>query len=118
MAVTPRQDGVIRIRVPEWLDVRQLSATEGGTAVALSQPVPLFAQTPVVQGGRTVTFTFPVSEFARTETVLDVDYRTHWRGDTVMQIHPQGPRAPLYQRHPGPADITVSRDVPAITFVL
>ena len=118
VAVTPRQTGVIRIRVPEWLDVRQLSAAEDGTAVALTQPVPLFAQTPVVQAGRTVTFMFPLAEFARTETVLDIDYRTHWRGDTVMQIHPQGPRAPLYQRQTAPADMNVSRDVPTITFVL
>ncbi len=118
VAVTPRQDSVIRIRVPEWLDARTLSAAEDGQAVELIQPVPLFAQTPMVQAGRTVTFTFPLAEFARTETVLDVDYRTYWRGDTVMQIHPQGPRAPLYQRHPAPTDIIVSRDVPDITFVL
>ena len=116
--VTPRRGGVIRIRVPEWLDVRQMTAVVEGTAVALIQPVPLFAQTPVVRAGQTVTFKFPLAEFERTERVLDVDYHARWRGDTVIQIQPQGSRVPLYQRGSASADVMVSRDVPNIPFVL
>ena len=120
LEITPHSDGDMLVRVPSWVDHRTLDAHVAGAKVEISFVTPQFARIASVAKGATVSVGFPLRERTLRETVLDVDYTTRWRGDTVMQISPEGERSPLYRRRLSPAGSVamVEKSAPEIAFSL
>ncbi len=46
--------------------------------------------------GERLELTFPLNSYETTERAAGVDYRVQWKGSTVLQISPPGPKLPLY----------------------
>jgi hypothetical protein len=120
LEITPSNDGDVLVRLPSWVDHRTLDVRVTGAKAEASFVTPQFACIPSVPKGATVSVGFPVRERMLRETVLDVDYTTRWRGDTVMQISPEGERSPLYRRRHSPVGSVamVEKSAPEIPFSL
>ncbi|MDB5872064.1 MAG: hypothetical protein JWQ07_1506 [Ramlibacter sp.] len=104
--VTLHRHTELRIRVPSWVDPRNLVLKINGKEPA-SRETPhrfsdtVFVRTGPLAAGTVVEASFPVAAATTRETVLDTTYEVEWRGDTVVGISPGGTRVPLYQRQPG-----------------
>jgi hypothetical protein len=86
----------IRVRTPDWLrphDVR-VSASTGVHVERQSSAVVLKG---AVAGDR-LTLDFEQPTLERSYTVASRTYRVTWRGDTVVQLLPQGNPYPIFQR--------------------
>lgn len=92
----PRSSKWIRVRTPDWLhsnDVRvsgpaNLRVERESSAVLLKG----------VAAGVPIGLHFEQPEVERTHTVATRTYRALWRGDTVLQLLPEGNPYPIYQR--------------------
>ena len=120
LEVTPRNSGDVLVRLPSWVDHRAFDARVGGAKVVASFLTPQFARIVGVAAGTTIAVGFPVRERSLREVVLDIEYTTHWRGDTVVHIAPEGERSPLYRHRlsPSGAIAMVEKSVPEIAFNL
>lgn len=98
--VDVRKPGRVAIRIPSWVDIRELKAWAGSTEVA----VKVIGRRLVfehVAPGETVSMTFPVARSTGVERILGTDYTAAWQGDTVMGMDPPGSLIPLYDRGSG-----------------
>lgn len=120
LEIVPRNDGDVAVRLPRWVDYRMLEARVAGARVEASFLMPHFVRIANVPAGRTVEVCFPIRESTLHETVLGVEYTTHWRGDTVVRIAPEGERFPLYRRRVSPPGGVgmVEKGAPEIGFTL
>jgi len=96
--VVPRREARVAIRVPGWVDRRELKLTVNGEPAEFGTADAHFASVGPVPAGATVAASFPVRTATTHERVLDVDYTVAWRGDTVTSLSPGGARVPLYRR--------------------
>lgn len=96
--VVPQQDYEVQLRVPSWVDPREISLTVGGEPASFTFANKNYIRTKVIPAGVPVDFYFPMEETTRTDSALDNTYTTSWRGDTVINITPSGVNSPLYKR--------------------
>jgi hypothetical protein len=118
--VTAHQAGEVRIRLPSFIEVRDVTLTVDGRSVPVSMPEPNFVSAGRVVAGAVVEMNFPLARRTTHETVLDTTYAVDWRGDTVVGISPGGGSFPLYQRSVLAPDTVplVDKSVPLIPFHL
>jgi hypothetical protein len=94
LTVRLKEDCVVRVRIPDFVEPGALKAEAGGAAA----PVKVwgnYAELGRHPRGTTLTINYPLE--ARTEEVQignpgfrHYRYRVHWRGDTVMEMEPVG----------------------------
>lgn len=86
-----------RIRVNYWIDKTQIVCRIDGEERSVSWAGSYLITGPV-EAGQTIDLAFPMRE--RTETVSSWhhSYRATFRGNEVVEMHPQGENAPLFQR--------------------
>lgn len=118
--VTINRDSDVRIRVPSWVEPRNLVLKVDGKETALRFSDAVFVHTGPLRAGSVVEASFPVTTATTSETVLDTTYRIEWRGDTVIDVSPGGTRVPLYQRQSSATAQTemVAKTVPVLGFHL
>jgi hypothetical protein len=102
----------VLLRVPEWVPAHSpevIARTRAGRRnfgwegryLALGDARP----------GEVIAVTFPISERRTTETIGNVSYRLHLKGNTVVSIDPPGQNGPLYGREYYLAERAPSRKV-------
>jgi len=87
----------LEIRIPEWVEPGEVSASVNGTQRELSFHG-RYARAGYVKAGNAVTVTFPISEHTTTTTIGNVPYTLMIKGHNVVSIDPPGRWYPFYQR--------------------
>ena len=104
--ICPKQDGLLRVRVPEFVSASSLHARADGEEISLVADGP-YVRTDNVARGSTVTITYPLEERTEREIVpvCEEEYELKWLGTDVAAIDPQGKHLPLFQglSHPEPS---------------
>jgi len=118
--VVANQSCALRMRVPNGVEVGEIDVAVNGQSTSALSADNGFIQVTGVTSGQRVTFSFPVPERRVQEKILDVDYESRWRGDSMVEISPPGSRVPLYQGRPGEGDVLAehARNAPEIGFRL
>ncbi|MEK7271233.1 MAG: hypothetical protein AAB215_09875 [Planctomycetota bacterium] len=88
----------LAVRVPDWVDPRNVRAESGGKPVDVRMEGFDFADLGFHPRGAIVTVRFPVAKIRRKEAVEGTIYTTDWRGDTVVSIDPPGTVNPFFAR--------------------
>jgi DUF1680 family protein len=88
---------VLFVRVPDWVEKAKVNVTVNGS------PEPFdwqedYLKLVGLRAGQKATVTFPQRQLKETRHFAGRSYGLTWRGDTVVQMLPQGTRNPLYQR--------------------
>ncbi|RKN44945.1 beta-L-arabinofuranosidase domain-containing protein [Streptomyces hoynatensis] len=95
----------LRLRVPDWAGHAHLAVTR---RPASGEPVTAAGREPALwapdgclrlarpRAGERITVTFPLAEVTTEETAAGRSFRTHWRGDDVVGIEPEGKTRPMY----------------------
>jgi hypothetical protein len=87
----------LRIRIPEWVQPRDVSGSVNGAPRQLAFQA-RYALIGSVERGDLVTLTFPISERVVSRTIGDVAYTLIIKGNDVVSIEPSGRWYPFYQR--------------------
>ena len=85
------------IRVPDWANRSEVSATLNDSDIPLSWQG-TFVKFSSVKKGDTASVSFPVPIKKERENIKTWGYEIEWKGDTVLAIDPPGTLYPLYQR--------------------
>ncbi len=94
IAFTMKQNGTLRIRVPEWCEGAEMRAEVDGAVAAAAVDKDYF----VIAGlaaGALGEVTFPVACKVEKETVDGTEYTTTWIGNQIVDIAPRGVVSPL-----------------------
>lgn len=118
--VTVHRAGEVRIRLPSFIEARDVTLTVNGQPVPVPMPEPNFVSAGRVGAEAVVEMSFSLPARTTHETVLDTTYTVDWRGDTVVGISPGGASFPLYQRSVLSSDAVplVEKTVPLVSFHL
>lgn len=92
------------VRIPQWCPYGAVEVTidsaDGTQKKIGGRQLPwlqkYFIKFTGIRPGDAVTVTFPMMERFTTEKAVNLEYRTHWLGDDVVGIDPQGIYYPLY----------------------
>ena len=98
------------MRIPEWTDVSRVSCCVNGR----EQDVSLAGRRVQVRNlrkGDEVVVQFPMREVEQFERIGGIPYRLKIKGNTVVDIDPEGNIYPLYQRDHYSQDKAPSRRV-------
>ncbi len=95
LEILSRTDSLIRLRIPEWVEIGSLRILEDGSG----RPVRMSGCYLELNAkkDKVIEITFEVPEFTLEETVLGVTYTSTWRGSSVVSISPEGTMIPLYE---------------------
>ena len=86
----------LRVRHPAWANVEQTRILVGGK-VQPAQLVGSYLDLGYLRGGTKVRVEFPDKTVRKTERIGEVEFRTLWRGNAVVEMRPAGEIYPLYQ---------------------
>lgn len=95
--IQPKTATRLKIRLPEWVRPSDISVRLNGKKIP-AQVVGRYVTLERVSAGSTIEMSFPVPMETRTEAVADKSYLVTWRGNTVVDIAPEGEGYPTYRR--------------------
>jgi len=87
----------VAVRIPEWTDASRVSCRVNGREQEPSR-AGSYIQVQGLTTGDEVAVQFPMREAERFEKIGEVPYRLKIKGNTVVNIDPEGTIYPLYQR--------------------
>ncbi len=100
----------VAVRIPEWTDVSRVSCRVNGREQEVSRAGRRVRVRDLKKGDEVVV-QFPMREVERFERIGGVPYRLRIKGNTVVDIDPEGNIYPLYQRDHYSQDKAPSRRV-------
>ncbi len=95
--VTARQSNRVAIRLPSYVNTAHVAATLDGQMVDLPI-IDRYAVFDSLTPGQTASVQYPLPAESRHYHVAGNAYEAEWLGHTVMAMHPDGGRYPIYQR--------------------
>ena len=95
--LTIKQPCDVEVRIPEWVQPGQATASKNGEAVQLGWNG-RYAQAGAANPGDVVTVRFPIFERTVTEKINGTEFNMIIRGNDVVQMSPPGKYYPFYQR--------------------
>jgi len=87
----------VAVRIPQWTDASRVSCRVNGREQEASR-AGSYIQVQGLKAGDEVAVEFPMREVERFEKIGEVPYRLKIKGNTVVDIDPEGKIYPLYQR--------------------
>lgn len=85
----------VKVRIPEWTAQHTVKTEINGNNINCC----IFSgylEAVGLNAGDKLEITFDVPTFQKTESILDIEYTTTWKGNTVLGINPKGAFIPLY----------------------
>ncbi|HID95791.1 MAG TPA: hypothetical protein EYP53_07020 [Candidatus Latescibacteria bacterium] len=92
-----KEDAVLSVRVPDWVDKWKVKVSANGTQVPFGW-MGDYVQLGGVRNGQKVTVEYPLRQEWIREDVGTASFDFKWRGDTVVEVKPKGMVIPIYQR--------------------
>jgi hypothetical protein len=95
--IQPKTAARLKIRLPEWTRPLDVSLRVNGRKIPV-QVVGRYVVMERVSAGSTIEMLFPVPIETHTETVAGESYLVTWKGNTVVDVAPEGRGYPTYRR--------------------
>lgn len=109
--VTVKEDAALAVRIPEWVDPWQVTASVGGGQVPFVWQG-RYVRVEGMRQGQTMTVQYPLRQQWSVEEVGTARFDLKWRGDTVVDVKPAGMVVPLYRRAHMEQDVAPVRPGP------
>lgn len=100
----------LAVRLPSWIDKRQVTCRINGKDFKVKWNE-RYAKCAALNPGDRVEFDFPIKERTVQLEIGEVDATLTVRGNTVVDIEPDGMNHPLYQREKWRTDVTAMKKV-------
>ena len=96
--LSPRSPLPLLIRIPDWLSAGSIRVAGGRDLRPAEEEGGHYLRLDGISAGSKIVLRFEQPERHRTHTVAGEEYRCLWRGDTVLEMLPEGKRYPTYRR--------------------
>ncbi len=109
---------LLKVRIPDWVEHKTINVTCSEENVDF-KITDHYLEVKNLHAGDKLEIKFVAPVFEKTERILDVDYITTWKGNTVTGIKPEGELIPLYNHRNKNRETTVlEKDIIDIPFLL
>jgi len=98
MDIIMHDDSKVRVRIPAWVDRRDVRVSVDGDLVEFDTSSDLYIEIGGGYAGRTICMEYPLRKVKITENIDGQEYVLDWRGNTVVGIEPRGSLYPIYER--------------------